>query len=119
MSALDKLENLFAFPFYAWSSEQSELQELQQHQQRYESVSASRSSSPGTTAIINNQSIGTLATIATETEWASRLRKISSQDYDEEFLKEVSPSIESAPLYIVCGCGCDSCCLWMGTARHA
>lgn len=90
VAALIKLEALFAFPFYAWSSEQSELQLLHQHR-AVSSMSASRSSSPGTTANNNNnQSMGTLATIANESEWSSRLRKISCQDYDEDFLKEVS-----------------------------
>lgn len=41
----------------------------------------------------NHNSNGTLATIATEAEWSGRLRKISSQDYDEEFRKEVSVAL--------------------------
>lgn len=85
MTSLVNLNSLFAFPFYAWSSEQSE---LLQHQQRAISA-ASRSSSP-TTALANHNGNGTL--LATEAEWSGRLRKISSQDYDEEFRKEVSSS---------------------------
>lgn len=87
VSSLTNFNSLFAFPFYAWSSDQSELLSLQQ--QRAVSA-ASRSSSPGTNANNNSQSNGTLAMMATEAEWSSRLRKISSQDYDEEFRKEVS-----------------------------
>lgn len=56
-------------------------------------MTLSRSSSPGT--VNGNQSHnngngnGALATIVPEAEWSERLRKISSQDYDEEFRKEV------------------------------